>query len=70
MTRAIWPAGLAILRREGLDTPPAATNPFDHIRDPFEDVVGVSASCFYLVAKNGRAFGHVLRGLAYTKLLA
>lgn len=50
--------------------PTAATNLFENILDLFEDLVGVSASCFYLVAKDGRAFGHVLRGFDYAKLPA
>ena len=50
--------------------PAAAANLIDHILDLFEDVVGVSASCFYLVAEDGRAFGHVLRGFDYATLPA
>lgn len=53
-----------------MDRPTAAANLFDHILDLFEDLVGVSASCFYLVAEDGRAFGHVLRGFDYAKLPA
>ena len=50
--------------------PTAAASLFDHILDLFEDLVGVSASCFYLVARDGRAFGHVLRGFDYARLPA
>lgn len=50
--------------------PTAAANMFDYILDLFDDLVGVSASCFYLVAKDGRAFGHVLRGFDYATLPA
>lgn len=42
---------------------------FPHeVLDLFEGLVGVSASCFYLVSEDQRAFGHVLNGMQYETL--
>ncbi len=42
---------------------------FPHeVLDLFEGLVGVSASCFYLVSEDQRAFGHVLNGMEYETL--
>jgi DNA-binding CsgD family transcriptional regulator len=42
---------------------------FPHeVLDLFEGLIGVSASCFYLVSEDQRAFGHVLNGMEYETL--
>ena len=60
-----FPAKTASLRGPQLHQSNSRSDLCEDVLDLFGNLIHVSASCFYLVSQDARAFGHVLRGLSY-----